>query len=204
VIFVELIDRGLKGEIAPGELQLLDEVRRSGKRTRHTFLMSARPRAAARCDFPTPGGPNISRLAPFFSHASPAARACTCAFEVIRHGVEVEALSFRTASAPRLDVGRSGAALYRRVPARKRGEESCGRPAFLVGCGGKRAAAAFGAKRSASEARSGRRPVSSFPSIAAASSASQTRSCARASKPTMVLHAAFSPASASSASKALA
>jgi len=45
--------------------------------------MSAKPSAAAECDFPTPGGPRTSRLAPFSSQASPAASAWTWAFEII-------------------------------------------------------------------------------------------------------------------------
>src|SRR5256885_11071317 len=47
--------------------------------TRQPFSTRAKPRAAARWLLPPPGGPNNSKLAPLFSHASPAASAMTWA-----------------------------------------------------------------------------------------------------------------------------
>ena len=58
------------------------------KRTRQPFSIKVRPSAAARWDFPAPGGPKHKRLAPLSSHASPAASACTCAFEIIGTAVK--------------------------------------------------------------------------------------------------------------------
>ena len=83
MIFVEFGDRGFEGEIAARDLELLHEVGGSGEQHAQPFSIKARPSAAARWDFPPPGGPKHKRLAPFSSQASPAASACTCAFEII-------------------------------------------------------------------------------------------------------------------------
>src|SRR5271169_3440427 len=59
------------------------------KHTRQPFSIKAKPSAAARWDFPAPGGPKHKRLAPFSSQASPAASACT-RLRDHRHCGEVE------------------------------------------------------------------------------------------------------------------
>ena len=51
--------------------------------TRQPFSSNDSPMAEARCDFPPPGGPNSSKLAPLSSQPSPAQSAETCALEII-------------------------------------------------------------------------------------------------------------------------
>jgi len=72
VVLVELVDDAGEREVAPRGLQPLHHVGGAGEQDAIPFSIRVWPRAAARCDLPTPGGPNASRLAPYRSHRRPA------------------------------------------------------------------------------------------------------------------------------------
>lgn len=89
---VELVDGGFELEFAAGDLQLLDEIGRSGEQHPPAVVVSARPMAAARWLLPPPGGPNSRILAPLASQPSPAAIAMTLALETIGTASKVKLL----------------------------------------------------------------------------------------------------------------
>ena len=121
VIFVELVDGRFEREIAPGDLQLLNEVGGAGEEHAPSLLDE---REAEGCrqvaTSPPPGGPNSSKLAPFSSQASPAASACPAPWRPsARRRSRRRRGSCRAAGGPRRDGGRSGAGFCRQAPARR-------------------------------------------------------------------------------------
>src|ERR1700742_2196053 len=112
--------------------------RRSGGRvnnTRQPFSTRAKPSAAARWLLPPPGGPNNSKLAPLFTHASPAASAMTWALLTTGTALEVEAVEGLAGRQPgfgEVAFEPASTALGNLVFGQC-GQETSGRPAFLVG-----------------------------------------------------------------------
>ena len=86
--FVEFGDCGFQGEIAARDLKFLDEIVVLVKRTRQPFSIKARPSAAARRDFPAPGGRSTRDRLPFRAMRRLPRSACTCAFEIIGTAVK--------------------------------------------------------------------------------------------------------------------
>ena len=83
VIFVELGDRGFEGEIAAGELKLLHEVGGAGEQDAPALFDQGQTERRGQMGFASAGRPEAEEIGPFSIHASPAASACTWAFEII-------------------------------------------------------------------------------------------------------------------------
>ena len=83
MVSVEPGDEALQRELAARDLMRCTRSVVLVKNTRYPFSTRARPMADARWLLPAPGGPKTRQLAPWSSHASPAASALTWAFEII-------------------------------------------------------------------------------------------------------------------------
>jgi hypothetical protein len=131
MIIVELGDRRFEDEVAACDLELLHEIGDPGEQYAPAlFSIRAKPSAAARCDFPPPGGPKHRRLAPFSIQESHRLDLC---FGDHRHGVEVERVEGFSRRQPR----------FRKIPLEaasasldhllfgESGEEASGGPASL-------------------------------------------------------------------------
>jgi hypothetical protein len=141
VIFVELVDRRLEGEITPGELQLLDEVRRSGKENAPSVFDEPQAEGRREMRFSDAGWTEHQQIGALFQPRVAGGESLHLRLRDHRHGVEVEGIEGLSGRQARLGEMSGEAALpsIGEFLLSKRGEESCGGPAFLVGCGGKRA-----------------------------------------------------------------
>ena len=107
--------------------------------TRQPFSTRAKPRAAARCDLPPPAWTEHQRLAPFSSQLSPADSALTWALLIIGTTSKSKLSRDFAGRKPRLvemALDAPAGALGHLVLGERR-QEARGRPALLVGLGGK-------------------------------------------------------------------
>ena len=138
VIFVELVDGGFQGEIAPCELQFLDEIGRTGEENAPSVLDEGKPERRREMRLSASWRPKQYQVGAVLDPAVTGGERHDMRFTDHRHGVEVEGVECFARRQPgfiEMTLDPAPGAFGRLVFGECR-EEARGRPTLLVGTRG--------------------------------------------------------------------